>query len=89
MADGLETWVGDGGARLSGGQRKRLSIARALLADRPWLVLDEPSEGLDAALERRLCDHVAGWLDARGAGLVLISHRPGMLALAERHVRLG
>lgn len=85
MPEGLGAWVGDGGARLSGGQRKRLSIARALLADRPWLLLDEPSEGLDPATEARLRDNLDGWLRASGAGLVMITHRPAMLALAGRH----
>jgi len=82
MPQGLDTWIGDGGTRLSGGERKRLSIARALLADRPWLLLDEPSEGLDMATEARLCQRLALWLDAHGAGLLLVTHRPAMLALA-------
>ncbi|MDZ7893889.1 MAG: ATP-binding cassette domain-containing protein [Sphingobium sp.] len=82
MPQGLDTWIGDSGTRLSGGERKRLSIARALLADRPWLLLDEPSEGLDMATEARLCQRLALWLDAHDAGLLLVTHRPAMLALA-------
>jgi ATP-binding cassette subfamily C protein CydC len=54
MPHGLSSWIGDGGARLSGGQRKRLSVTRALLAGRPWLLLDEPSEGLDLP-RNRIC----------------------------------
>ncbi|MPT47411.1 MAG: ATP-binding cassette domain-containing protein [Sphingobium sp.] len=78
---GLDHWVGDGGARLSGGQKKRLSLARALLVDRPWLLLDEPSEGLDRETEALLLTRLDEWLNKNGAGLILISHRPALLAL--------
>lgn len=88
MPQGLHHWVGDGGTRLSGGQRKRLSVARALLAARPWLVLDEPSEGLDHATEVRLRGRLGEWLTAHGAGLILISHRSAMLALADRQASI-
>ncbi|MFT3977136.1 MAG: ATP-binding cassette domain-containing protein, partial [Sphingomonas bacterium] len=82
MPHRLDQWVGDGGARLSGGQRKRLSLARALLAGKPWLLLDEPSEGLDMATEARLRDRLDLWLRETGTGLVVVSHRPALLALA-------
>ena len=86
LPDGLHQWLGSDGARLSGGQRRRLAIARALLAERPWLVLDEPSEGLDAATERALIAHLDAWLRRTGTGLLLISHRPAMAVLADRIV---
>jgi len=89
MPQGLDQWVGDGGARLSGGQRKRLSIARAILAGKPWLLLDEPSEGLDMVTEAQLVRQLDTWLHKTGAGLVVVSHRPAMLALAERRLDLG
>lgn len=79
----LDQWLGDDGARLSGGQRKRLSLARALLAGRSWLVLDEPSEGLDLETESEMADRLAHWLDETGTGLVLVSHRPGLHRLAD------
>lgn len=84
LPDGLQCWLGDGGARLSGGQRKRLALARALLAGRPWLLLDEPSEGLDSATEALLAERLAGWLQASGAGALIASHRPAMVAICAR-----
>jgi ABC-type bacteriocin/lantibiotic exporter with double-glycine peptidase domain len=70
---GLDTPVGEHGAKLSGGQRRRLALARALLADFPILVLDEPTEHLDeptaAALTADLLDAAAG------RTVVLITHR--------------
>ena len=88
LPDGLRQWLGGDGARLSGGQRRRIALARALLADRPWLVLDEPSEGLDSATEARLVASLDRWLTQTGKGLVLISHRPAMAALADLAVDL-
>lgn len=84
MPQGLAQWVGDGGARLSGGQRKRLSIARAILGGRPWLLLDEPSEGLDVEMEARLAGRLDAWLRETGTGFVVVSHRPVLLALASQ-----
>jgi ATP-binding cassette subfamily C protein CydC len=82
MPAALDTWIGDGGARLSGGQRKRLSLARALLAGRPWLLLDEPSEGLDPVTEARLASRLQQWLTTTATGLIIVSHRPALWALA-------
>lgn len=84
----LESWIGDGGARLSGGQRKRLSLARALLAGRPWLLLDEPSEGLDPRTEARLVGQLDLWLAATGTSLIVVSHRPALWALAPHRLNL-
>jgi ATP-binding cassette subfamily C protein CydC len=82
--DGLGSWVGDGGSALSGGERKRLSIARALLGHRPWLLLDEPAEGLDPATEDMLATRLEQWLDRTGTGLILTTHRPLMGRLARQ-----
>lgn len=71
--DGLATWIDEGGASLSGGQRKRLCIAQALLREAPVTILDEPSEGLDAAAEAALIERVTSYL--RGRTLLWISHR--------------
>lgn len=86
MPAGLDTRLGEAGGTLSGGERKRLSLARALLAGRPWLLLDEPTEGLDAATEAELVARLDQWLSDTGTGLVLVSHRPAPLALAHQSV---
>jgi ATP-binding cassette subfamily C protein CydC len=73
LPDGLDTWVGEGGARLSGGQGRRLALARALLSPAPVLILDEPCAGLDAETERAFLatlNHVAD-----GRSIILITHR--------------
>ncbi|WP_051834481.1 thiol reductant ABC exporter subunit CydD [Streptomyces sp. NRRL S-15] len=73
LPDGLDTLVGEHGARLSGGQRQRLALARALLADFPVLVLDEPAEHLDLETADAL---TADLLEAtQGRTTVLITHR--------------
>jgi len=88
LPDGLVQWLGGDGARLSGGQRRRIALARSLLAQRPWLMLDEPSEGLDAATEALLIDRLGQWLDQTGTGLILISHRPAMMQLTHQTIAL-
>ncbi len=89
LPEGLYQWLGESGARLSGGQQRRIALARALLAKRPWLVLDEPSEGLDAETEARLIDRLDRWLANSNTGLILISHRPMMAALAVKRLQIG
>lgn len=88
LPDGLDQWLGGDGARLSGGQRRRIALARTLLAGRVWLMLDEPSEGLDAATEALLIDRLGQWLDQTGTGLILISHRPAMMQLTKQTIAL-
>ncbi|MEZ0166065.1 thiol reductant ABC exporter subunit CydD [Kineococcus sp. LSe6-4] len=79
---GLDSPVGDGGAPLSGGERRRLAMARALLADVRVLVLDEPSEGLDEETGRQL---VADLLQARsGRAVLLLAHREEGVDRADR-----
>lgn len=88
LPGGLHQWPGGDGARLSGGQRRRIAVARALLAGCSWLLLDEPSEGLDAETEARLVASLKIWLDCNVVGLLLVSHRPAMAALAETEIDL-
>lgn len=73
LPDGYDTVLGEGGALVSGGEARRISIARALLQDAPVLVLDEPTEGLDARTAQDL--YVALDAAARGRTLLLITHR--------------
>ena len=72
LPDGLDTWVGEGGARLSGGQGRRLALARTLLSPAPVLILDEPAAGLDAETERAFLTTLNG---VEGRTVVLIAHR--------------
>jgi ATP-binding cassette subfamily C protein CydC len=73
LADGLDTWVGESGRLLSGGQARRLAVARAVLYNAPLWVLDEPTEGLDAISERLLMEKL--YDHCRGRTLLLITHR--------------
>ncbi len=85
---GLDAPVGSNGERLSGGERRRLNLARAYLRDAPWLVLDEPTEGLDAATEAHVLAALDRRLAERGQGLILISHRTPPMALCPRTIRI-
>ena len=73
LPDRLDTWVGEGGARFSGGQGRRLVLARALLSPAPILILDEPCMGLDAETERAFLATLNEVADGRS--VVLITHR--------------
>ena len=73
LPDGLDTWVGEGGARFSGGQGRRLALARALLSPAPILILDEPCAGLDADTERAFLATLNEVADGRT--IILIAHR--------------
>jgi thiol reductant ABC exporter CydC subunit len=86
LPDGLDTPVGEGGGQVSGGERRRLALARALLRDTPILVLDEPTEHLDPPTAAAV---TADLLDAtRGRSVVLITHRPYGLDTVDTVIRL-
>ena len=86
MPEGLETQVGEAGLGLSGGQAQRLSLARAFLADRPVLLLDEPTSQVDLASEAAIVKSIEQL--ARGRTVVTISHRAGALTAVDRTVRV-
>ncbi|MFD3927908.1 thiol reductant ABC exporter subunit CydD [Streptomyces sp. NPDC058614] len=86
LPDGADTVLGEDGAGLSAGQRQRLALARAFLADRPVLLLDEPTAALDGATETEVVEAVRRL--AVGRTVLLVVHRPALLGVADRVVRL-
>ncbi|MGK5544966.1 thiol reductant ABC exporter subunit CydD [Streptomyces sp. URMC 127] len=84
---GTDTRLGENGAGLSAGQRQRLALARAFLADRPVLLLDEPTANLDGETEASVVEAVRRL--AAGRTVIMVVHRPALLAVADRTVRLA
>ncbi|EIQ78212.1 MULTISPECIES: heme ABC transporter ATP-binding protein/permease CydC [unclassified Citrobacter] len=71
--DGLNAWLGEGGRQLSGGELRRLAIARALLHDAPLMLLDEPTEGLDATTESQMLELINDVM--RNKTILMVTHR--------------
>ena len=71
--DGLDSWLGDGGRQLSGGEKRRVGIARAILHDAPILLLDEPTEGLDKQTEQSIMALFEKHFE--GKTVIFITHR--------------
>jgi thiol reductant ABC exporter CydC subunit len=86
LPHGLDTPVGEDGVSLSGGERRRLAVARALLAPGPVIVLDEPTSGLDPDLADELMDGVFAAAGARS--ILVITHRAGEAARCDETVTL-
>jgi ATP-binding cassette subfamily C protein CydC len=73
LPQGIDTWIGESGRLVSGGQARRLALARAILRDAPIWVLDEPTEGLDRATERRIMETL--FEVTNGRTVLFITHR--------------
>jgi len=84
---GLNAPLGEDGVTLSAGERARLALARVVLADRPWALLDEPTAHLDELTERIIADTIVEL--GRSSAVVVVAHRPAMIALADRVVSLA
>lgn len=83
---GYDTWVGEAGLKLSGGQARRIVIARALLKQAPILILDEPGESLDVETETRMLDAIIN--EKLDRSIILITHKKVGLSLMDEIIEL-
>ena len=84
LPDGLDTWLGDGNAQVSGGERARIGLARSLLADQPVLVLDEPTAHLDHATAEQIARQVLDEPRGRARSVLWVTHGTVGLDLVDR-----
>ncbi|WP_151084566.1 thiol reductant ABC exporter subunit CydD [Nocardioides cynanchi] len=87
LPSGLETTLGEDGGTLSAGERARLALARVVLSDRPWVLLDEPTAHLDALSEHIVADTLVEL--AADRAVVVVAHRPALVDLADHVVHLA
>jgi ATP-binding cassette subfamily C protein CydC len=81
LPEGLETWVGECGVKVSGGEARRIALARLYLKNAPVLILDEPTEGLDGETERDVFNALADF--TRDKTVVMVTHREAGLGLVD------
>lgn len=86
LPQGLDTWIGDQGRKLSGGERRRLALARSLLRPGWLLLLDEPFTGVDDATRQRICTAIEPWLENRTC--ILAGHATTALPQSDICIRL-
>jgi ATP-binding cassette subfamily C protein CydC len=86
LPDGLDTWVGEQGLKVSGGEARRIALARVYLKNAPILLLDEPTEGLDAKTEQDVLNALE--IIARDKTLLMVTHRSAGLRLVEQVYQL-
>jgi len=86
LPGGLDGWLGEHGRAVSGGEARRIALARMILADFPLLILDEPSAGLDAATAARVAARLDGWL--RDRSVVFFTHDIASLPPVDRRFEL-
>ncbi|MAY97518.1 MAG: ABC transporter permease [Nocardioides sp.] len=86
LPQGLDTPVGEDGAGLSAGERARLALARAVVSDRPWVLLDEPTAHLDPVTTQVVADTLVAL--GRTRAVLVVAHDPALVAVADREVRL-
>ncbi|MEO5853080.1 MAG: thiol reductant ABC exporter subunit CydD [Nocardioides sp.] len=86
LPDGLDTGLDEDGVSLSAGERARLALARVVLADRPWVLLDEPTAHLDPVTQQIVLDTVADL--GRDRAVVTVAHDPAVLLVADHVVSL-
>ncbi|WP_420564255.1 thiol reductant ABC exporter subunit CydC [Thalassobaculum sp.] len=86
LPDGLDTWLGEAGVTISGGEGRRVALARVILRDAPILLLDEPTEGLDAETERSVLAALEEVM--AGRTVVMITHRPAVTEAMHRVLRI-
>jgi len=81
LPEGLDTWVGESGVKVSGGEARRIDLARLYLKNAPVLILDEPTEGLDSDTERDVFKALADF--ARDKTVIMVTHREAGLGLVD------
>ena len=85
--DQLDTWLGSSGSRLSGGEARRVALARVLMSPAPLLILDEPFTGVDKVTRERITRQIDAWLEGRT--VISLAHGPDALPCTDRVIHLG